>query len=80
MKEGGYKRLMRRFERLSDAIRYPRTSRIWCLNEEDLKKGWLLTQTLAQVQVANSAGWDVRLRSDGMGGLLCEMVKRPDNV
>ena len=79
MKEGGYKRLMARFERLLDAIRYPATKSIWYLNEEELKNPWMLGQTRAQVLIAHNAGWDVRLRADGKA-LVCEMIKRPESV
>ena len=77
MKDGGYKRLKDRCARWINRARYPDRKAIFQIPKARLDESWNLSQTAAQLRLAQSLGWEGRLRVLDDGSLECEVIKLP---
>jgi hypothetical protein len=76
MKEGGYKRLMKKFLALRQRVYNRHVETIWSISKEECVKQYTFADTYEQAFIAGMTGHELRIRVLS-GSLVCELVKNP---
>ena len=74
-----YERLLRKFVRFYDAVRYPETHTLAMYHRDDLeaRRSFCLSDLRAQVNLACKLGYEAKIISTE-SGMAVQLVKRPE--